>query len=239
MAGERFSFRWGIPWLDTGFLQVPNFFFDRYLEVGLTRPEFLFVLHLARYKFDSQRGVAKPSLGKVGQQMGYSRRQVRRIVRSLEDKKWLVVTERPGKASEYNFEALARALLRRGGGADKNVREDTHVLPTSDTHVLPGRTPMSPEEEEVRIGNAEEDDQSQENPRDKDDLARGSLEMVGYPGNMARAMVAEFGGERVQEAVDEYVRGGCAGGAGDWIRQRLVAGGPDVSEDSEEEGEDE
>ncbi|NVM57599.1 MAG: helix-turn-helix domain-containing protein [Desulfobacterales bacterium] len=136
MDEERFSFRWGIPWLDWAYLQVPSFFFERYAQAGLTRMEFLFVLHLARYKFESVRGQSAPSLVTVSREMGYSVRQVQRLRSSLEEKGFLIVGARLGRPSVYSFENLARRLLQLEIASDKNV--------TPDIYVTPPLTPMSP-----------------------------------------------------------------------------------------------
>lgn len=154
---ERFSFRWGIPWLDAGFLQVPNFFFKHYSELKVTKDEYLFILHLAVYKYESPQGVAHPSLGTVAKQMGISKRQVQRLRASLEDGGWLTVRLRSGQTSLYDFQAFSLAMMKMeevamrrrlpnpGPGGDTHVmgRGDTHVMGTHDTHVMGGVTPTS------------------------------------------------------------------------------------------------
>lgn len=154
---DRFSFRWGVPWLDMGFLQVPNCFFKRYAELGISKDEYLFVLHLAVYKYESPRGVAQPSLGTIARQMGISKRQVQRLRASLEDGGWLTVRLRPGETSLYDFQAFALAMMRLeevalrrrlpnpGPGCYTHItsRGDTCVMGTHDTHVMGGVTPTS------------------------------------------------------------------------------------------------
>lgn len=113
MTDDRFSFRWGIPWLDIGFVQVPNFFFKRYTELGISGTEFRFILHLAVYRFESPRGKACPALGTIAKQMGLSRRRVRALRASLEQAGWLTVRQRVGDTSLYDFQAFALAAQRR------------------------------------------------------------------------------------------------------------------------------
>lgn len=170
MPEERFSFRWGIPWLDASYLQIPNFFFDHYHELDVSPSEFAFILHLARYKFESPRGRARPSLATVAKEMGYTRRGVRKIRRSLEEKTGedpeaaegqvqeikeslenrglLIVTEIPGRPSDYNFENFARACLRRAQGVGTPVPPEPQFLPTPEPQFLGGRNPSSSEEQE-------------------------------------------------------------------------------------------
>lgn len=237
VAGERFSFRWGIPWLDRGYMIVPNFFFRHYVEVGVTRPEFLFVLHLAAYRFESERGVARPSLRKVAEEMGYKKRQVQRIVKTLKDKKWLVVTERPGKASEYNFEALARALLRaseRDNGNDGGVTHDTgrgvtHDMGRGVTHDTRRRR----REEEETVEKRRPSDIYAQVDRE----ATERLVLVGYGVDMATKMVERYGGKLVLAVLDRAVEGDHLGGEGDWIRREL-ARCPDRGSEESEGGDD-
>lgn len=134
MNDDRFSSRWDIPWLDVGFVQVPNCFFRHYKELGITRDEFLFIMHLATYKYESARGYAYPSLGTIAQQMGLSRRQVRRLRKSLEDNGWLTVYRRPGETSVYSFQAFALAMMRL---------EEIAVRPRLPGQGPEGRTPVS------------------------------------------------------------------------------------------------
>lgn len=224
MAEEHISFRWGIPWLDEKYLVTPNFFFDHYIELGVNRPEFLFVLHLARYRFESAAGVAKPSLELMAKQMGYGRRQVQRMVSSLESKGWLVVTERPGKASEYNFEALARALLRKAESGDNAVTRDIHDTPTLDTHV------QGTLDTHVTRRRRREEEEVQEKrvPQDTTvvtDLSTvEALVMDGYTEKVAKGMVTTYGEARVMEVLGQAIEGDHLAGPGDWIRRELARG---------------
>lgn len=224
MAEERFSFRWGIPWLDGGYMMVPNFFFSHYVELGVTRPEFLFVLHLARYRFESQRGVSRPSLQAVAKEMGYGRRQVQRMVGSLESKGWLVVTECPGKPSEYDFEGLARALLRREGDRDKNVTRDIHDTPTLDTHVQGTLDTHDTRRRRIEEEESEEKRSVTDVHDEREEEAVAVLMENCYSERVAEEMVGEYGPERIIEVVIEAARGGHLEEQGDWIRRELARG---------------
>ena len=108
---ERFSFRWGIPWLDSGHTSIPNFMLRHYIEVGVTRAEFLAILHLASYHYESAQGQASPSLATVANEMGMTRRGLRKLLRSLEEKGMLTRHYRTGDTSIYILEGFSRKAL--------------------------------------------------------------------------------------------------------------------------------
>jgi hypothetical protein len=161
---DHISFRWGIPWLDRDYMQIPTAFFRFYHQVGLTRAEFLFVLHLASYKFESREGQSRPSLTTIAGEMGISVRTAQRLRAHLEEGGLLQVFYQRGKPSIYSFHLLARALLEAEKQGEQNVTPDTHVTPTPDTHVTPPLTPVSPEEEEVRTRRQEDKDSGRKRP---------------------------------------------------------------------------
>ncbi len=224
MVDERFSFRWGIPWLDAGFVTVPNFFFRRYVEVGVSREEFLFILHLASYKFESARGRSSPSMPTIAAQMGYSKRQVQRLREALVKKALLIVTERPGRPSVYSFENLSIRLLQVELRGDTHVTHDTHVTPTHDTHVTPPMTPMSPEEQQARTRREE-----QQQPAVAFSLLGGEegkalLVSCGVAPDVAEKLVQEQGLKRIREVIEGLgERGGIRNGAG-WVVAALREG---------------
>lgn len=112
MADERFSFRWGIPWLDGGYTTIPNFMIRRYAEVGVNRSEFLVIIHLAAYRYESANGQASPSLETVARQMGYKDSEtVRHHIRSLEAKGMLTRHLRAGDTSVYDLAGFSRKVL--------------------------------------------------------------------------------------------------------------------------------
>lgn len=111
---DEFSFRWGVPFLDAGFTQIPNLFFDHYSEVGASKNEFLLILHLARYKYEAPGSECRPSISTVAKQMGCTDRAVSKWIHSLKTHGMLTVTERPGYPSLYSFEGFSEACLRAG-----------------------------------------------------------------------------------------------------------------------------
>ena len=109
---EKFSFRWGVPILDKGTTTVPNFFFDSYIEAGATRTEFLAILHLARYQYETPNSECRPSVGVVAKQMGYYDRKGLQLVLAKMEKKGLLVKHfRTGQATIYDFSVLSKKVL--------------------------------------------------------------------------------------------------------------------------------
>lgn len=147
-----FSFRWGIPLLDGGYTTVPNFFFDHYAEAGVTRIEFLTILHLARYRYEKPGSECRPSVKTVARQMGYSMRTIQRILAGMEKHGLLVRHYRHGYATIYDFSGFSRAVLavavdNSPARDDVGVTPDTCVTSTPDTCVTSPMTHASPEEE--------------------------------------------------------------------------------------------
>lgn len=144
MSDETFSFRWGISLLDEGDTRIPNFFFDHYAEAGVTRMEFLTILHLARYQFEKSGSECRPSVGTVARQMKYSERSVQRVLAGMEKRGLLARRYRPGETTIYNFSGFSRAVL----AVELSTGGDVLVTPTPDTSVTPGVTRTSPKEEQ-------------------------------------------------------------------------------------------
>jgi len=110
MTDGTFSFRWGIDCLDAGYLQIPNFMFRYYQEANVNRVEFLFIMHLASYKYETPSSKSYPSLPTIAKEMGLSRRHLQRLRASLEEKGHLTVTHIEGGSSVYDFSGFAKAV---------------------------------------------------------------------------------------------------------------------------------
>lgn len=112
-SDDKINFTWGMAQdilNDLGYLQVTGFMLDAYTLLGLTRTEFLCLIHLARHHYNSERGESRPGLETIAEQMGYkSDTQVRRLVRQLEEKGVLVIEWRKGYASKYDASPFAKA----------------------------------------------------------------------------------------------------------------------------------
>lgn len=223
MESHRTDYRWGIPALDSGFTMIPNFVLRHYAEVGVSRPEFLFILHLASYKFDSPKGQASPALETIAAQMDYKVRQVQRIRASLEEKGMLKVWERPGTTSVYDFQGLALACLeleKKETSNDTGVTQDTPgVSPRTPLGVSP-RTPEEQEEKKKKQQQQTAAASSSESVREKSaDAAAavsaaaaaslqsaggeiGELEKLGISEIMATQLVEEHGPEQVRSVLE-------------------------------------
>ncbi len=152
MSDEGFSFRWGIPVLDEGVVTVPNYFFDYYHRAGIQREEFLLILHLARYHYETPAGEARPSLTTVAKQMGYSKRTILRKLERLELGGMLRIERRPGKPSVYDVQPFSERmenLLRadRSGDVAESPVTPTAPLPVTSASPPTSDKAVSPKEE--------------------------------------------------------------------------------------------
>jgi DNA-binding MarR family transcriptional regulator len=156
---ELFSMRWGIPILDEGHTTIPNFFFDHYTEVGISRSEFLLILHLARYKYESPGSESRPSVPTVAKQMGYSKRMVQKLLAGLEERGMMVRHFQDGRPTIYDFGGFSRAILKaalldenecsRGDPqfTPKKLRDEPQFTPTHELQFTPPMNYSSPEEQ--------------------------------------------------------------------------------------------
>jgi len=146
---NEYSFRWGIPILDNGHIPVYRFMLRHYAEAGLTRDEFLCIEHLADYHYEHSEGKATPSLITVARHMGYGHsNSVRDLVKSLEAKKMLTVTRRPGKTSIYDFALFAEKAWQLWEKAHEEQPSQPTVIPVSQPSVIVPSRPSVTEEEE-------------------------------------------------------------------------------------------
>lgn len=239
---RHFSFRWGIPLLDAGFVVIPNFFFTHYVKLGLTRDEFLFVLHLACRKFESPRGRARISLGNIAREMGCSVRQVQRWRLSLEKKAALVVASKPGQVSEYNFQPLSLAMLRLEMEDAKPSTHDTHVTPTHDTHVTPGVTPTSPHENNKNKKERTTTTASADKNKLSATTVVVALKACGVEDVVAQRLAADHSPERIMEVIEQGKSNKRVTNLPGWVISALrgnfkfQAGGVDLGSRTKEDG---
>lgn len=139
----KFSFRWGIPELDNrDGTFLPGFILKGYTHLKITRDEFLCVVHLSAYHYDSPKGKSNPSLTTIAREMGYAHKNsVWRMIQSLRKKKMLLVEHNEGMTSTYNMRPFALACQKLAQ-ATVTLEGDT---PPGDTSVtLEGDTPSHP-----------------------------------------------------------------------------------------------
>ena len=151
---ETFSFRWGIPLLDEGHTVFPNHFFRVYHQV-ISKEEWLFICHLATYKYESRNGECRPSLATVAKEMGYAAwRSAFRLKEKLQKAGYLRVISHKGRPSTYDFTALSRALMglepalsEKDTDTDVITSPDTDVITPPDTDVIRRKNPKKKIEE--------------------------------------------------------------------------------------------
>lgn len=149
-AAPDFSFqaRWGDPVVDSGIAPIPMVFLNNYTKLGISPNQGMAIIHAFSYKWTSEDPF--PSMGTIAGLMGKSRRQVIRYFNNLEERGFLIKTERVAENGSplsciLNFKPLLEACL---SVAQKDG--DIYARGGSVTHVTRGVvSPMSHEEEAV------------------------------------------------------------------------------------------
>lgn len=123
---QGFDFRWGVPAIDRareGGSDVPGFVLRNYHKLGITPTEMMLIIHLSAYHYNSEKGVARPSLKTIAAMMGFKKdASVRNHLKSLEKRGHVVVKRPKGKCSVYDFRPLsARCLSLEQGGAESPI----------------------------------------------------------------------------------------------------------------------
>jgi hypothetical protein len=121
-------------------------FFRHYAQAGVARHEFLLVLHLASYKYESKSGECRPSLATVAREMGYSgERGLQKTLGDLEERGLLRRHYRQGKTTIYDFSGFSRAVLAAARRTAQDEPEDTPEL-----QYTPPPNSSTPEEQEEK-----------------------------------------------------------------------------------------
>lgn len=149
-AAPDFSFqaRWGDPVVDGGIAPIPMVFLSNYAKLGISPNEGMAIIHAFSYKWTADDPF--PSMGTIAGLMGKSRRQVIRYFNDLEDRGFLIKTERVAENGSplscmLNFKPLLDACMR----VDKQSG-DSHGGGGSVMDVTGGVvSPMSHEEKAV------------------------------------------------------------------------------------------
>ena len=173
MGKQGFDFRWGVPLLDNqpGFAPVYEFMLDHYAEV-VTRAEFLCIIHLARYHYNSKQGKSYPSLETIAGQMGYAHKNsVWRLVQSLEDKGMLTITRRNGFTSIYDAGPFTQCMMALAGITPEGVTPqcDGGITPQCDGGITPQcdgvSHPSVPEEKKDKEVKKRKEEKQQQPPK--------------------------------------------------------------------------
>ena len=224
MEDHRIDYRWGIPALDSGFTTIPNFIIRHYAELGVTRSEFTFIVHLASYKFDSPKGQASPALQTIASQMGLKLRQARYIRASLEKKGFLKVTERSGRTSVYDFQGLALACLELENAGGDDAPRQKNASPPRQKNASPPRQSTAYEEQE------QQEQEKQQQPvvvvsSTNCSDPEGRLRELGVGDGMAARLVREHGEERVSDVLAHLKRSaGPIKNPSGWVISALKTG---------------
>jgi hypothetical protein len=207
MADEAFSFRWGIPLLDQGYTDIPNFFFDHYTAAGVTRMEFLTILHLARYQFEREGSECRPSVGTVAAQMGVTGRRLQQILAGLEARALLARHYRLGDTTVYDFSGFSRAILARTVDnscperGETDFRGEGYFTPRGEADFRGGAKESSPKEE-----HEEEHPRSGGGLTNEQEQALSLLLDFGISRAVARKLTAQCTLDQVQSWI-AYVEG--------------------------------
>ena len=113
MNENYYDFRWGVPQLDYyGGVHLYGFMLRNYARAGITRDEFLCLIHLAAYHFNSPQGKSKPARGTLALLMGYGHpNSVSRLVESLISKGMLTVKRISGETNIYSAHNFSRRMI--------------------------------------------------------------------------------------------------------------------------------
>jgi hypothetical protein len=125
---ETFVSRWGIEGLDDKrWIQIPGFIMRNWSKF-VTVAEWAFILQVMSYKYDSEKGEARPSLTSIQNEMGYDQiRSVQRLKSSLIEKKMLTVTWVPGYPDTYYFTGFAKSCKEADELRDKKDTPKTSL----------------------------------------------------------------------------------------------------------------
>jgi len=148
---EKISVRWGIPSLDDkGGIYLYGFMLRNYARIGVTRDEFLCIVHMAAYCYEVGRGQSSPAINTIAELMGYAHENsARNLIKSLQEKGLLQIEHRSGATSIYNFHGFASAVLALEEEATKECTPTLGCSPTPTLQCTPPLHPNVPEEEET------------------------------------------------------------------------------------------
>ena len=114
IASNRYPFakRWAQELEEDGHVQISTFFLENYHRLkpyALTHGEAMFVVHLMQHKWGTE--APYPGYKTLAKRMAVSDKTVRRLAKSLEDKKYLVREIREAKTNKFHVKKLIDALV--------------------------------------------------------------------------------------------------------------------------------
>lgn len=113
MADHSLAARWGDDLLDAGFGTIPYAILDALPHLGITAEEFLFIIHVFRFKRDERNPY--PSVETLARNMSKSTRTIQKYMSSLESSGYLKRLFRPNQSSELDFSGLLNAVRKSRG----------------------------------------------------------------------------------------------------------------------------
>ena len=212
---DRISFRWGVPILDDRYVPVYTWMLHNYARAGVTREEFLLIIHLAEFHYETPNGESRPGLETIREYMGYAHvNSVYRLRDQLVEKGLLRVTKRHGRTDVYDVKPFSERLLALW----EAERAPLHSSVGVDLHSSVG-APLHPsvdEEKELR------------RERQKGVVVDTRLKNLteGVADETLNELVERYGLETVMEYAEWYAEGRRAGkvkGPG-WLRSALENG---------------
>jgi DNA-binding MarR family transcriptional regulator len=102
--------RWTEKLAETGWTPIVDAFLDHYGKLGISNPEAMFLVHLLRYKWDSE--MPFPGFNGIAEKMQVTDTSVRKYARDLESRGFLRRVDRPGRTSAFDLSPLFAALER-------------------------------------------------------------------------------------------------------------------------------
>lgn len=138
MTDSPFISRWGLEAEeDRRWIQIPGFIVKNWSQF-LTIQEWAFIIQIMSFKFDCERGQARPSLETIRQELGYaSIRSVQNIKNSLIEKGLLKLTERSGKPHIYDFAPFTRKCEALEAPPAQNCTPASEYIPNPRNQMHP------------------------------------------------------------------------------------------------------
>lgn len=141
MADHSLAARWGDDLLDAGFGTIPYAILDALPHLGITAEEFLFIIHVFRFKRDERNPY--PSVETLARNMSKSTRTVQTYMSSLESSGYLKRIFRPNQSSELDFSGLLNAVRKLRGVKNPSPPETSCTPGVKDTSPAPMKNPSS------------------------------------------------------------------------------------------------
>lgn len=135
--------RWSPALTEHGYSDVPRAFLLFYPELGVTPLEAILLLNLVAFKNIKTGDMPYPSVKTLAARLGSDERQVRRMLKSLQDKKLLVRVHRPRpgrshRTNQYDVRPLVERLEELCRERPERLKSTSSSAPP--TAPVPGST---------------------------------------------------------------------------------------------------